>query len=175
MILRIIVVVGALIAALLIFATTKPATLRIQRSTVVNAPPERVFALVNDLHNWQDWNEEETKDATETRTFSGPASGGGAACQWNSRGKAGKGWMVITESRPSSKVAVTVDFVKPFESHNINEFTLEPAGTSTRLVWSWQRQNLYFMKVMGIFVNMDKMIGKHFENGLANLKNLAEK
>jgi hypothetical protein len=83
--------------------------------------------------------------------------------------------MLITESAPSSRVAIKVDFVKPFESHNLNEFTFEPAGASTKVTWSWRGQNLYFMKVMEIFVNMDKMIGKHFEDGLANLKAVAEK
>lgn len=175
MVLRIIVVIGALIVAVLLFAATRAGTLRIQRSIVINAPPEKIFALINDLHSWQGWNREGKEDPTETRTFTGQAGGVGAICEWDSRGSAGKGRMVVIESQPPSRVAVQVDFVKPFESHNLNEFTLEPAGSATKVTWSWHGQNLYFMKVMGVFMNMDKMIGKHFESGLENLKALSEK
>ena len=175
MILRILIVVALVIAAVLLFAATKPATLHIQRAIVINAPPERVFTLINDLHNWKDWGPDEKADKTVMYSFSGSPSGIGAASEWDSRGSAGKGQMMITESEPAKRVAVKVDFVKPFASHNLNEFTFEPAGPSTRLTWSWQGQNLYFMKVMGVFVSMDKMIGSHFDSGLQNLKAIAEK
>ena len=172
MILKIVIVVVILIAVILVFAATKPATLHVQRSMVVNAPPEKVFALVNDLRRWQQWEPQE--DSTTTRTFSGAPSGVGAASEWNSRGRAGKGKMSVIESQPSSRVVVKVDFLKPFESHNMNEFMVAPADGATKVTWSWQGQNLYFMKVMGIFVNMDRMIGKHFEDGLAKMKRVAE-
>lgn len=81
--------------------------------------------------------------------------------------------MTIMESTPPGKVVVKVDFVKPFTAHNVNEFTLEP-GPSTRVIWTMRGSNLYFMKLMGIFVNMDRMMGKHFETGLQNLKAAAE-
>jgi uncharacterized protein YndB with AHSA1/START domain len=173
MILKVVIVLAILIVLLLLFAAIRPGTLRIQRSIVINAPPEKIFALINDPHRWKDWQPQE--DATTTRTFNGPASGVGAACEWDNSGKADKGKMLITESQPPSKIAVKVDFVKPFESHNLNEFQLEPVGTSTKVTWSWQGQNLYFMKVMGIFMNMDKMIGKHFDDGLGKMKATAEK
>ncbi len=170
---RVAMIVAVLIALLLIFAATKPATLHVQRSIVINAPPEKVFALINNLHRWPDW--EPQDDPTVMRAFSGPESGIGAASEWDSRGKAGKGKMLITDSQPSNRIAVKVDFVKPFHSHNLNTFTLTPSGSATNVTWSWEGQNLYFMKVMEIFMNMDQMMGKHFEDGLANMKNLAEK
>ena len=108
------------------------------------------------------------------RTYSGAASGEGAVSEWDSTGSAGKGRMSITESVPPRMISVKVDFVKPFEAHNINEFTLEPAGASTNVTWTMHGANLYVMKVMSIFVNMDKAVGKHFENGLNNLKTIAE-
>ncbi|HET6175489.1 MAG TPA: SRPBCC family protein [Candidatus Sulfotelmatobacter sp.] len=175
MILRAVVIAAIIVAVLLLFAATKPATLKLQRSTVINTLPEKVFALIYDLHHWKDWQPQDEEDSTLTRTFSGPASGVGAASEWDSRGKAGKGRMLITESQAPNRIAVKVDFVKPFESHNLNEFTLEPDPASTKVTWSWQGQNLCFMKVMGIFGSMDRMIGKHFDDGLAGLKTYAEK
>jgi hypothetical protein len=175
MILKIAAVMLLVILAVLLFAASKPNTLSMQRSITINAPPEKIFALINDLHTWKDWDRDDQEDTTITRVYGGPATGVGASCEWDSRGRPGKGRMLIIESQASDHVAVKVDFVKPFESHNLNVFSLAPSGNGTVLTWSWQGQNLYFMKVMGVFASMDKMIGSHFESGLRNLKTLAEK
>ncbi|MFZ0478668.1 MAG: SRPBCC family protein [Terriglobales bacterium] len=175
MILRIFVIVVVLIAALLAFAATKPNTFSIQRSRSIQAPPEKIFALINDFHNWSQWAPQDKEDSTMKRAFSGAKNGAGAVSDWESSGSAGKGRMTITESVPSKKVSVKVDFVRPFEAHNVNEFTLESGGTSTIVTWSMHGTNLYMMKLMSIFVNMDRMAGKHFEDGLDNLKAIAEK
>jgi hypothetical protein len=175
MILKVAGVLLLLVVAILLFAASRPNTLSVQRSITINAPAEKIFALINDLHSWKDWNTDGQEDPTVTRVYSGSASGVGALCDWDSRGRAGKGRISIAESHASDRVAVKVDFVKPFESHNLNVFSLASAGNETVVTWSWQGQNLYFMKVMGVFANMDKMIGSHFDSGLQNLKTLAEK
>jgi uncharacterized protein YndB with AHSA1/START domain len=174
MTLKIIAILLFLIAAVLIFAATKPNIVRIQRSIVVNAPPEKIFAFIDDFHNWSRWAPQDREDSTMVRTFSGPPSGIGAISEWNSAGSAGKGRMSITESRPPTLISIKVDFVKPFQAHNVNEFTLEPAGALTKVAWTMHGTNLYVMKVMSVFVNMDRMMGSHFETGLENLKAVAE-
>lgn len=110
------------------------------------------------------------------RTYSGEESGAGAVSDWQGTGNAGKGRMTIVESAAPNKVLVRVDFVRPFVAHNVNEFVLEPSepGTSTKSTWTTRGPNLFFMKVMGVFVNMDRMLGKHFEAGLQNLKIVSE-
>jgi uncharacterized protein YndB with AHSA1/START domain len=163
------------IAAVLIIAASRPDTFAIQRSRSIQAPPEKIFALINDFHNWSQWAPQDREDSTMKRTFSGPGSGTGAASEWKSSGSAGAGRMMITESAAPRKITVKVDFVKPFEAHNVNEFTLEPSGTSTTLTWSMQGTNLFIMKIMGVAVSMDRMVGKRFETGLDNLKATAEK
>jgi hypothetical protein len=174
MTLKIFAVVAMLIAAILLFAASRPNTIRVQRSIVINAPPAKVFGLINDFHNWSRWAPQDKEDPSMKRTYSGSAQGNGAISDWNSSGNAGKGRMTITDSIPDSRVEIKVDFVKPFDAHNTNEFVLEPAGNSTTVTWTMQGSNLYIMKVMGIFVNMDRMMGKHFETGLNNLKSAAE-
>jgi hypothetical protein len=85
--------------------------------------------------------------------------------------------MSIIESTPPTRVVVKVDFVKPFAAHNLNELILGPMsgpGPSTRVTWTMQGSNLYVMRVMSIFVNMDRVMGKHFETGLNHLKQAAE-
>ena len=174
MILKIAIAVGGLIAAILIFAATKPHTFYIQRSATIKAPREKIFALIDDFHNWSKWAPQDREDPTVKRTYCGPSSGQGAVSEWNGSGSAGRGRMVIAESLPLQRISIKVDFVKPFESHTVNEFTLEPAGSSTTIRWSMQCKNLYMMKIMSVFINMDRMMGKHFETGLRNLQSVAE-
>jgi len=174
MIVRILLLVFVVIAALLVYAAARPDTFQIQRSITIQAPPEKVFALINDLHNWKSWAPQDKDDPTMSRTFSGASSGVGAVSQWHGSGSTGKGTMTITASVPPQMVTVAVDWEKPFVARNINQFTLEPSAGSTKVSWSMHGSNLYVMKLMSVFVNMDRMMGQHFEAGLANLKQLAE-
>lgn len=175
MILKLLAIVAIVIAAILIFAAVKPRTFQIQRSIEVRARPEKVFALINDLHQWPRWAPQDREDPTMRRTFSGSPTGQGAISEWNSTGSAGKGRTSITESVPAGKVLIEVDFMKPFKAHNVNQFTLEPAANGgTKVIWSMHGPNLYIMRLMGIFMNMDKTMGRHFETGLSNLKTAAE-
>ena len=115
-------------------------------------------------------------DTTMKKTYAGAPSGPGAVYEWEGNSNVGKGRMEIAEATPSSKVGIKLDFLKPFESHNRADFTLEPkADSTTTVTWSMHGQNIYIGKVMSIFVNMDQMIGKDFETGLANLKAIAER
>jgi len=174
MIKRIAIAVVALLAALLIYAATQPDTFRIQRATSIKAPPEKIFAVLNDFLRWEAWSPWEKKDPAMKRTFSAVTSGKGAVYAWEGNRAVGQGRMEIAESVPPSKVAIKLDFVKPFETHNIVEFTLEPKGDSTDVTWVMQGPMLYISKLITVFVSMDSMVGKDFEAGLANLKIVTE-
>ncbi|MGH9195493.1 MAG: SRPBCC family protein [Acidimicrobiia bacterium] len=169
------IIVVVLIAALLIYAATRPDTFRVQRATNIKAPPEKIFALINDFHSWGSWSAYEQKDPAMKRTYSGAANGEGAVYEWEGDKNVGTGRMEIMETSPPSKVTIKLDFVKPFEAQNIAEFTMEPEGDSTNVTWAMHGPSPYISKVIGIFINMDSMIGKDFETGLANLKTEAEK
>jgi uncharacterized protein YndB with AHSA1/START domain len=174
MILKIILVIAVSVAAILIFAAAKPNTFHIQRSVIVQAPPDKIFPMINDLRNWKRW-EPQDADPTMKRTFSGPDYGVGAASDWSGEGRTGAGRMTISESKPLQSVTIDVDWRRPFTVRNVNQFTLEPDGTGTRVTWSMYGPNVYLMKVMSVFTDMDRMMGKHFEEGLQNLKTVAEK
>jgi Polyketide cyclase / dehydrase and lipid transport len=168
------ITIVVLIALVLLFAATKPKTFRIQRSINIDAPPDKISALIDDLHNWDQWAPQDKEDSSVTRTYSGPAHGAGAVSEWAGSGKAGRGRMLITESIPSTRISIQVDWVKPFAARNMNEFILESTGLSTKVTWAMHGPNVYILKVMSVFVNMDRMMGRHFETGLANLKAAAE-
>jgi carbon monoxide dehydrogenase subunit G len=171
----IVIVVVALIAGVLIFAATKPDTFRVERAASIKAPPEKIFALINDFQRWGAWSPWEKKDPAMKRTFGPVTSGKGAMYAWEGNKDVGQGRMEIVESVPPSKVSLKLDFVKPFEAHNLVEFALEPKGDATNVTWSMQGDTPYFAKIIHVFINMDSMVGKDFEAGLANLKAAAEK
>jgi len=168
-------IVIVLVAAVLIAAARKPDTVRIERSIEIQAAPEKIFALIDDFHNWSQWAPQDREDRTMQRTFSGPSSGVGAESAWTSKGRAGTGQMAIVESVPAKRIVIDVHFVKPFVAHNVNTFTLEPDGASTKVTWSMQGTNVYMLKLMSVLVDMDHMMGEHFESGLRDLKAAAEK
>jgi uncharacterized protein YndB with AHSA1/START domain len=167
--------VAVLLAGLLGFAATRPDTLRVERAASINAPPGKVFALINDLHSWSAWSPYEKKDPAMKRTFSGAASGKGAAYAWEGNREIGMGRMEITDTSPPSLVRIKLDFMKPFEAHNDVDFTLEARGDSTNVTWAMHGPMPFMSKLMSVFVSMDRMIGNDFEIGLANLKAVAEK
>jgi uncharacterized protein YndB with AHSA1/START domain len=175
MILKIAIAIIILITAVLALAATKPDRFQVRRSITINAPPEKVFALINDFHKWDRWEPQGEEDPAMHRTYSGPIEGKGAISEWSGSGSTGKGRTAIVESEPSRMVSIKVDWERPFEAHNINEFVLEPAGGATKVIWSIDISNLYIMKVMSIFVNIQKEFGKHMESGLSSLKAAAEK
>ena len=168
-------IVVVLIAAVLAYAAMRPDNFEVRRSTTIQAPPDKIYPLINEFHQWSVWSPYEKLDPAMKRSYSGAASGRGAVYAWEGNGKAGAGRMEIVEATPPSKVAIQLDFIKPFEGHNIAEFALAPQGGATQVSWSMSGPSPYIAKLMDIFFNMDKMIGQDFEVGLANLKAAAEK
>ena len=171
----IVIAIVVVIAGILGYATTRPDTFSVQRTTTVHAPADKVFALVNDFHRWGEWSPWEKLDPEMKRTFGGPAAGVGTTYAWTGNSKVGAGRMEILQAAPAAKVDIKLDFIKPFEGHNITEFTLTPQGENTQVVWVMHGPAPFVSKLMGVFVSMDSMIGKDFETGLSNMKSAAEK
>lgn len=168
--------VVVLIAAVLLFAATRPDSFRVQRSLSIAAPPAKIFPLINDLHAFQTWSPYEKKDPAMKRTHSGPASGPGASYAWEGNKEIGIGNMQITEAVAPDRVTMKLDFLQPFEAHNIVDFTLVPNGYgSTEVTWALHGPSPFVSKLMGLVFDMDKMVGRDFDEGLASLKALAEK
>lgn len=168
-------VVVVLIAAVLIYAATKPDVFRVQRTASIKAPPEKIFTHINDLDRFAAWSPYERKDPNMKKTRRGPTAGQGAVEAWEGNKDVGSGQLEIIESTPPTKVTMKLDMVKPFEAHNIVEFTLAPNGDATDVTWAMHGKTPYLAKIVHVFFNVDKMVGGDFEAGLANLKAIAEK
>ena len=169
------VVLAVAIAIVLILAATRPDTFKVQRAATIKAPPEKIFAVISDFHQWGSWSPWENRDPAMQRSFSGANSGRGAVYAWDGNKNVGSGRMEILDVSVPSKIVIKLDFLKPFEAHNTAEFTMLPQGDATNLTWAMHGPLVFMAKVMHVFINMDKMIGKDFEAGLANLKKLTEK
>lgn len=169
------IVLAVAIAVILILAATKPDTFRIERSAVIDAPAERIFAVLSDFRQWTGWSPWEHKDPALKREYSGAERGKGAIYGWEGNKNVGSGRMEILEANAPSKLRIKLDFFKPFEGHNTAEFTMLPQGNATNVHWVMHGPATFLSKVMQVFISFDRMVGKDFETGLANLKQLTEK
>lgn len=168
------VVVIAAMAVVLAIASTRPGNFRIQRSTSIAAPADRIYPLISNLRSMNTWNPFADPDPAMKVVYSGPESGKGAAHEWAGNRQVGEGRIEIKDAVEPSKLTMSLDMTKPFTAHNTVEFTLAPHGSSTMVTWAMSGPQPLLAKAMSMFVNCDKMVGTQFEKGLTRLKALAE-
>jgi hypothetical protein len=166
--------IGLAVAIVIVLASGKPDAFRVERRATMSASPEVIFPQLADLHRWAAWSPWEKLDPAMERTYGGPASGEGASYSWRGNNKAGEGKMTITESRPSERVALRLEFIKPFRATNTAVFTLVKQPSGAEVTWSLEGKHNFMSKVFTVFVDMDSVVGKDFERGLAELKRVSE-
>ncbi len=169
------IIIAIVILAVLAMALARPNEFSVVRSADFKASPARIFAALNDFKNWTSWSPWEGKDLNLQRNYSGASSGKGAKYAWIGNKQVGEGNMEITRSTPNTSIELDLNFVKPFKAANVTEFTLVPKGDTTKLIWEMRGPTPFMMKIMHVFMDFDKIIGKDFEQGLANLKSVVEK
>lgn len=174
MLLYILLGLFVLIALILIAASRKPDTVHYERDIVIYASAEHVLDHISDFRKWAAWSPWEKKDPNMKRDYSGSDRGVGAKYGWTGNNKVGEGTMEVLETKPNA-VKIDLRFVRPFKSDCISSFHLTPQGQGTNVRWTMDGPQIFMGKVMSLFMNMDKMIGKDFEAGLANLKAQAER
>ena len=175
---KILIAIGVLavaVAGLLLYASiTQPDAFRVQRAMTINAPADKIHAILTDLRRGAEWSPYEKKDPAMKKSYSGPAAGPGAVMEWDGNSEIGAGKLTVAEATPS-KIVINLDMSRPMEGHNIVEYALTPQGGATNVTWSIHGPMNTISKVMCLFMNMDNMVGKDFEQGLRDLKALAEK
>lgn len=166
---------GGVIVVFLIVVAMQPADFKVERSATLRAPAPAAFAQVNDFQNWQAWSPWEKVDPALKRSYDGPKAGTGAIYAWQGNKDVGEGRMTITESRPGELVRIKLEFFKPFAAVNDTVFRFQPSGEATTVTWSMSGQNNFVSKAMCLFINMDRMVGGMFEQGLAQMKTVVER
>ncbi|MEO8163975.1 MAG: SRPBCC family protein [Betaproteobacteria bacterium] len=166
-----------LIAALAVFGVVvamQPDEFRVVRSLTMAAPPQVIFAQVDDLRKWDAWNPWQKKDPAMKVALTGPSSGPGVSYSWVGNKDVGEGRLTITESRPNDLVRLKLEFAKPFRATNTATFTFTPVGNQTAVTWAMEGHNNFLAKAFHLVMNMDKMVGGEFEKGLADMKAVVE-
>lgn len=171
----IVMIVVLVIIGVMIFAATKPNTFRTERSASIKATPEKIYALLQDFHEWEVWSPWEKIDPAINRTYSGSTSGKGAIYEWSGNKEIGQGRMEIIEATMPTKLVIKISFFKPFEAHNTVEFILSSQGENTQVTQAMYGPSPYISKLMCFFFDMDKMVGGKQAEGLATIKEIAEK
>ena len=174
MIKKILVGLVVVLAAFAAFVASRPSQFRIERSAVMAASPSAVFAQVNDFHNWQAWSPWAKLDPAAKNSYSGAPSGPGAVFSWDGNKDVGAGSMTVTESKPDERIAIRLDFEKPFKDTSMAEFTFKPQGNETLVTWSMSGESKFIEKAVCLFMDMDQMVGGQFEKGLASIKAIVE-
>jgi len=152
----------------------EPGQFLVERRIVIDAPADAVYAQLIDFHNWTAWSPWEDVDPEMDRTYTGAESGVGARYAWKGNRKAGQGNMSIAQVRTDREVDIDLHFDKPFKANNKIAFRLDPEGGSTWVKWSMTGPKTLMSRVMGVVMSMDKLVGKDFEKGLAQLKDVVE-
>lgn len=171
------IILGVIVVAIVVvlaIASQRPDEFRISRSTDVKSEPKVIFDLINDFHEWEKWSPYENIDADLKKTFSGSKKGVGAIYQYDGK-KAGAGKMEITQINEPTEIVSNLTIIRPMQADNIATFTLESKGNFTTVTWSLSGHNNFVNKIVGLVLNIDKLVGKDFEKGLKSLKNVVEK
>ncbi|MGE0614778.1 MAG: SRPBCC family protein [Bacteriovoracia bacterium] len=167
-----------LIAVLVLFlgyVALQPADYVISREMTMQAPVDKVFPYLNNSKlagAWSPWQEE---DPQASMTYTGPDAGVGSRTSWDGGEKLGTGSATIVESIPNQKVAIKLDYQKPFQMTQDAEYLVKTSGGETTVTWLVRGKNSFMGRIMCVFMDMDKMVGGMFEKGLTKLKGIVEK
>jgi hypothetical protein len=172
---KILIGLAVVIIVFVIVVALQPSDYRVTRSETIAAPPETVFAQVNDFQKWRAWSPWEQMDPDMKRTYEGPSAGTGAKYAWVGNNDVGSGSMTITESRPSDLIDIKLEFIEPMEGTSDTRFTFAPTADGTKVTWDMTGKNGFVGKAICLFMSMEKMVGTQFEEGLANMKSIVER
>lgn len=171
---KILLGLAAVVVVLLVVIATRPGRYEVKRSLQMKAPPSVVYAQVSDFHAWDGWSPWDKMDPAMKRTYGEVASGVGATYSWVGNDQVGEGKMTITEAKPGERVTIDLEFIKPFASKTVTEFTLAGSGEGTNVTWAMSGENDFMGKAFSLVMDMDKAVGGDFERGLAEMKTRAE-
>ena len=171
---KILIGLAVLVAVFVAVVVTRPDTFQVERSHTVAAPASVTYAQVADFRNWKAWSPWEKLDPAMKTSFSGTLGEVGSTYAWSGNKDVGIGKMTVTEAKPGESVRIKLEFVEPYASTSDSVFTFVPQGAGTQVKWVMSGDHNFMSKAMCLFMDMDAMIGKDFEKGLAQLSTHAE-
>jgi hypothetical protein len=166
---KILIGVVVLVAVFVAVVASRPASFKLERSAIIPTPPDTAFTQVNDFHAWAGWSPWEKLDPAMKKTFSGANTGAGSIYYWNGNDQAGEGRMTLEKSERPNTIGIKLEFIRPFAATNQTTFTFAPVPEGTKVTWAMTGENGFLFKAVGMFMDMEKTVGKDFERGLSAL------
>ncbi len=167
---RVLGLIVVVIAFICLYAAFTPPGYVLSREMLVKATPEAIFPYINNSKKAQDWMPWKDSDPAAQMQYSGPDEGVGSTSSWDSTGPLGTGKAEVVESVQNKVVKTQLTYTRPMTMSQLAEIALTPTLDGTVVRWSVSGQSPFLCRVVGIFMNMDKMIGGEFEKGLKKLK-----
>ena len=161
---------AALVLLLLMLSLLAPATYDVSRTIEVRQAPEAVFEYLKYLKNQDEWSPWGQKDPDMKKGFRGTDGTVGAVSTWEGNKQVGSGEQEITRIVPGRRIETALRFLKPWKSTSDAYLEVEPSALGSTVRWGFRGQSGFPMRIMLLFMSMDKMVGKDFETGLAHLK-----
>lgn len=162
-------------AAFLITGILLPGTVEVTRTVEIDAPPETVFPLVNNLEAWTEW----TPWGEVDSRLEGPAEGPGARRVWDDPAM-GSGSLTLLDSRVpvDSRVPASVDYLVEVEDAALRfegTISIEASGSGSLVSWT-ERADLGWNPVLGwTALTLDESQGRQLDESLERLRQLAER
>jgi len=147
------------------------------REIVINKPKTEVFDYIKYLKNQDNYSVWSKMDPNMKKEYKGTDGTVGFISAWDSDSKdVGKGEQEIKNISEGERIDFELRFLEPFKSTDkAYMITEEISADQTKVKWGFNGIMPYPMNIMLLFMNMDKMLGKDLEAGLANLKSVLEK
>ena len=171
---KVLIVLGVIIVGFLGFVASRPGTFHYEKSGVIAAAPDQIFPYLDDFKKGSEWNTFDKADPEMKKSYDGPESGVGAKMAFEGNSNVGVGNLEITNEVVNSSVEMKLEMIKPMKGTNDILYTLTPEEGGTKFTWSMSGKNPFMGKLMGIFIDCEKMIGEQFEQSIQNLKTVVE-
>ncbi len=168
-------ILAGIVLLILILAMIAPKTYEVSRSIVISKPKKQVFDYLKSLKNQDDWSPWGKRDPNMEKKFTGTDGEVGATSHWKGNKEVGEGEQEIKKIIDGERIESELRFLKPWKSTSDAFLTTEDADSGTKVTWGFKGYNKFPMSIMMLFMSMDKMIGKDFEEGLNDLKAQLEK
>lgn len=168
-------IVLAIIALIVLLALVAPKTYNVSRSITINKPISEVFDYLKYLKNQDEWSPWKKKDPNMKQEHTGTDATVGFIARWEGNKDVGTGEQEITKITENESVESQLRFYKPWKSQSDAYLTTRSVGeNATEVVWGFKGVNKMPSNIFFLFFNMDKTVGKDFEEGLRDLKQILE-
>ena len=165
----------AIVIIIVVLAIIAPKNYDVNRSITINQPVSKVFDYLRHLKKQDEWSPWNKKDPNMKKEFEGVDGQVGAISKWEGNKEVGVGEQEIMRIVENEVVETRLRFFKPWKSESDAYMKVKEEGSGqTTVTWGFAGHNKFPISIMMLFMNMDKAVGKDFDEGLSTLKNVLE-